>query len=168
MYFQLSLATISLSDSFTDYLDNIKTILIRFNTKHHLSSQCALRVQSSCKIYCGNILNNDKELSMEVRNIITNGVQHMEFQINNPNKTEIKLKLEIGYYYSDKIRLEISDGSEQPNFSVEYGSNYDDVDSGSLVIARGSIPATRMSDNKFGTSSIILDETLLFPDMIHA
>ena len=153
---------------FTDYLDKIKTILIRFNTNHHQLSRCVLRVKSNCRICKGGILNNDNELSMEVRSReSTGGTPHMEFQVDNPNKADIKLELEIRYFYGDEIKLEVSDGTEQPNFSVEYGSNYDGVDSGRYVIARGPIPAAKISDGTFWTSPIILDEAQLFPDRVY-
>lgn len=150
---------------FTDHLGGIKTILVRFNTMHHRSAQCVLRVHSR-KIHSGSILNTDKELSMEKKNITSSsGLARMEFQIDNPGRIDVKLELKIGYNYGDRIELAVSDGTKQPNFSIEYGPNHH-TDTGCHVIARGPVPAT-MSNGVLWTRPTVLDETRLFPDMIH-
>ena len=148
---------------FADHSTNSKTILIRFHTHHHKSSQCTLGVKNNDIIYNAEILNGDKVSGIDAGKKTDS---FRLFRMNNRNKAIIKVKIKIKYHYGDKIKLEISDGTVRPNFTIEYNPNYD-LDSGCNIIARG-LAATKRSDSRFWTDPITLDERQLFPDAVNA
>lgn len=113
---------------FEDYTENIKTIVLRFDTMNNplVEKIHQLIVKSNRNIQSAKILNDDISIKNSnvnnARSINGKNKKQLFFEMENPNNVEIKLELKIDYMYGNEIELNISDDTEKLNFGIDYGS----------------------------------------------
>lgn len=115
---------------FTDYVQSIKTIVVRFiSTSNLIRIKCNKKIQShdmefdKLDIIGTTSLKDSKELDIELL---------------EPTDQEIKIELKIEYKFGDEIELFLSDNTSKLNFGIDYcglkiaGSDkvlgYDDIE----------------------------------------
>ena len=103
---------------FTDYLDGVKTLVVRF-VGNRLDIKCN-KIITSVKILneMSSIGDVNPEDVVELRNS-----NYVLFNMNNPKCVEIKLEIKIKHAYADEIELTMSNDTKKLDFGIDYGSS---------------------------------------------